>query len=234
MNPLFTRRPPSPRAARKTACVRARTGFTLIELLVVIAIIAALIGLLVPAVQKARAAANRPSCRNNLKQIALALHGYHDVKKHFPHAYHLHSGHTAGDWGWATALLPHLEQAALHAALNPGDYLGNIPPANATTQTVLAVFLCPTDPTGTLNTIGKNYAKNNYPVSAQTATAYNQQTGAGQKVRLSHITDGTSTTFLVGERDMKRGVGAAWIGRIQGVTDAMAYGRADLPLNTPW
>lgn len=102
-----------PTASAIPGRVRSRWGFTLVELLVVIAIIGILIALLLPAVQAAREAARRSTCRNNMKQIGLALHNYHDVHKTFPIG--AQPSHRPN---WRYSILPGLEQLSLYQSLN--------------------------------------------------------------------------------------------------------------------
>ena len=135
----------------------SRPGFTLIELLVVIAIIAILIGLLLPAVQKVREAAARTQCVNNLKQIGLAMHQYHDTQGRVPgglqrsHApwppgYQTPQGLDHGPgWGWGSYLLPYLEQGNVYSQINFNVDVGD-PSMAAVRTTVLKVFVCPSDP----------------------------------------------------------------------------------------
>lgn len=128
--------------------VRRRTAFTLIELLVVIAIIAILIALLLPAVQMAREAARRTQCRNNLKQIGIALHNYHDTYLVFPTGrMHPHNG--PGDWdgraSWLTMILPYIEGQQLYHTGNfsiPNNLLVNI----TGFRQQIEVYACPSDP----------------------------------------------------------------------------------------
>lgn len=117
-------------------------GFTLIELLVVIAIIAILIALLLPAVQQAREAARRSQCKNNLKQMALAIHNYHDTHNVFP----ISHGDTGNSFGWRAQILPYIDQAPLYNNIN---FNGNIVDAGnlEVAQTTLPVYRCPSDPT---------------------------------------------------------------------------------------
>src|SRR3954451_11363062 len=95
-----------------------RRAFTLIELLVVIAIIATLIGLLLPAVQKVREASYRLYCTNNLKQVGLGLHNYHDVNQAFPPAITQTAGPDPFQYiSWMTRILPYVEQPALYDSM---------------------------------------------------------------------------------------------------------------------
>ncbi|MDB4637369.1 DUF1559 domain-containing protein [Planctomycetaceae bacterium] len=126
-------------------------GFTLIELLVVIAIIAVLVALLLPAVQQAREAARRSACKNNLKQIGLALHNYHDTYNSLPLGVRNDQGNR---WGmsWFVGILPYVDQAPLYNQLNPSaahsGYIGNGAVANRKTISVLA---CPSSPMDPIN-----------------------------------------------------------------------------------
>lgn len=132
---------------------RSRIAFTLLELLVVIAIIAILLGLLLPAIQKVRAAAARTKCQNNLKQIVLACHSFHDADSRLPYSQYgsfggvnYGAGPKSSAWSWLARILPHLEQQPLY------DSAG-IPklPLLATDRAAYPVllFLCPADPEAT-------------------------------------------------------------------------------------
>ncbi len=144
----------------KTSVSRRARGFTLIELLVVIAIIAILIALLLPAVQQAREAARRTQCKNNLKQIGLAMHNYHDIFNTLPPGYITRFGNVivSGEMGlysWGASILPQVEQANLYATLSVGNIpmqtMLSTPVGLAALQTPQPNFRCPSDVGPSLN-----------------------------------------------------------------------------------
>jgi len=163
-----------------------RRGFTLIELLVVIAIIAILIALLLPAVQQAREAARRSTCKNNLKQIGLALHNYHDTHRVFPPGLIAGSSTSAAattggtGWAWGTFILPFMDQAPLYQQLQPGTITtacptGALCPHNATRlallRTGIPAFVCPSDPHSSIqqNPVSSSWVKDTTTASSPVA-----------------------------------------------------------------
>ncbi|MEO1984909.1 MAG: DUF1559 domain-containing protein, partial [Fuerstiella sp.] len=228
--------------------------------LVVIAIIAILIALLLPAVQQAREAARRTQCKNNMKQLGLAIHNYHDVYNMFP------TGSVPGvtdpanpggnfinqsSWGWHAFILPMIDQAPLFNNLGVNDRkLYDITSDRTVTPDrgsldlmfpVLKAFMCPSDTTGPRLKAGMRRANfnganqsgisgavnnwrpptSNYPgvCGFRDINRPNGPTRAAQRgifynasrVRFRDITDGTTNTFFVGERDQRCGAGS-WIG----------------------
>jgi prepilin-type N-terminal cleavage/methylation domain-containing protein/prepilin-type processing-associated H-X9-DG protein len=223
-----------------------RRGFTLIELLVVIAIIAVLIGLLVPAVQRVREAAARTQCRNHLKQIGLALHGYHDRLNKFPPGYVSGVDATGADtgpgWGWAAHLLDDVEQDNLRRQISFSLDIAHSANALPRVQAV-AVFLCPSDEvvgTFTPPAAAIAVAHGNY-VGLFGSNEIEDNPGAGNgvffrnsKIRIADLTDGTSNTLLVGERSSNL-FKSSWVGAVTGADEAFALclGAADHPPNDP-
>lgn len=181
-------------------------GFTLVELLVVIAIIGILVALLLPAIQAAREAARRAQCVNNLKQLAVALHNYHDALLVFPAGHTLRSSNLGDRFTWPIALWPYLEQQALYDQVDFRSDLGGCYTWNTPIMlTALPAFQCPSD------------GQSEYGHSCRVRNSYVSNTGIGylrkelppshtpgifqqnRFLRIRDITDGTSTTVGISE-----------------------------------
>jgi prepilin-type N-terminal cleavage/methylation domain-containing protein/prepilin-type processing-associated H-X9-DG protein len=200
--------------------LRRRSAFTLIELLVVIAIIAILIGLLLPAVQKVRQAGNRMACSNNLKQLCLALHHYHDAQGSFP------PGRDDNELSTHAYLLPYLEQDNAYRLVNFKAAWDDASNAAACAVQV-KTFLCPSDPR---NVLPAGWAGTNYRVNQGSGILWGLATTTGSnagmpapdgpfylnsRTRFADITDGTTNT-------------AAWSEHLKGdFSNAVGTDRSD-------
>ncbi|MEZ6132712.1 MAG: DUF1559 domain-containing protein [Planctomycetaceae bacterium] len=217
---------------------RASNGFTLIELLVVIAIIAILIALLLPAVQQAREAARRTSCKNNMKQLGLAIHNYHDVHLCFPMSAQVShaTNHPAPSNGfsWISMTLPYFDQAPLYNQLNFNLKLteGTVSNNRTLIESPLPTLLCPSDPTTAVRSDLANWwAWPGEPTAGTVGrgpagvTCYmgfqgdwfdsNPPDGMFERspkrpVRMRDIIDGTSNVMAIGERSPSYSPWCAW------------------------
>jgi hypothetical protein len=177
-----------------------------------------LIGLLLPAVQKVREAASRTQCANNLHQVGLALHNYHDSQGSFPSGYlcaqpQANPDYTSPGWGWAALLLPFIEQGNLSRQINFALPIED--PSNLGARTmILKLYVCPSDRYTGLFTV---YSKSNAALAQAATNSYAACHGVGvdldeelddfngmfsrnSRVRFADVTDGTSNTIAIGER----------------------------------
>ncbi len=242
-----------------------RRGFTLIELLVVIAIIGILIGLLLPAVQKVREAAARTQCTNNLKQIGLALHGYHDANNAFPPGYidgNANPSSTPDNdvgpgWGWASFLLPYVEQQNVYNQINFSVGVG-LGTNAAISQIHLKVYECASDPyqqnftvwPTTIVVARGNYVGCNGWEECFNGAGGNPQAGGGtdglpggyggggvglfwrnSHNRIASVSDGLSNTIVVGERSGNHSP-STWTGAVTG--GRCPAWMATIPPTTPY
>jgi prepilin-type N-terminal cleavage/methylation domain-containing protein/prepilin-type processing-associated H-X9-DG protein len=193
---------------------RCRRAFTLIELLVVLAVLAILIALLLPAVQQAREAARRVQCKNHLKQISLAIHQYHDVNHRIPAGTYVPL--TRNGWAWGAMILPYIDQGTLYSGLDANrkslPQVAADPETLLLLQTLIPTYRCPSDANWSMLNTERPYpslvpgqtlflGRSNYKGCAGGNTT---QGGVfvnfgDPAIGFRSVTDGLSTTLLVGE-----------------------------------
>jgi len=228
----------------------SRRAFTLVELLVVIAIIGTLVGLLLPAVQAAREAARRTQCTNNLKQTGLALQNYHEARRTLPEGWLCNPDHSDAHhaeegvgWGWASRILPYVEENALSKSI---VITGSISAVSSTVkETVIQSFLCPSDAGAGKPTFkpglpsGNEEEDHEHPDETEGTDTYSRTNYVGMfgtnewhddayegdgmffansRMPFRHVSDGLSKTIMVGERDSRIG-GSLWIGMVEGLAE---------------
>lgn len=212
-----------------------KRGFTLIELLVVVAIVTILIAILTPAIQRARQSARQSSCKNNLRQIGVGLHNYHEVHNMFPPGWirNWHHGAAAPRIGWQSMLLPYIGQQNIYKQI---DFHQPLPPASKVFQQAVAVYRCAADPTPTINKARSGYGTSNYsgnfsidrfpapdaigptnwrpdrvasfwPGHIRVRGSWTKLFGPNYGAQFRQVTDGTANTFFVGERCATSGAG---------------------------
>jgi prepilin-type N-terminal cleavage/methylation domain-containing protein/prepilin-type processing-associated H-X9-DG protein len=214
-----------------------RRGFTIVEALVVLAVVAVSLSLALPAIQHSIQDARRAQCANNLKQIALAMHNYHEAFQTFPPGWVSRDG-TPGlgtRFGWQSFILPFVDQAPMYNQINFSLTMDADGKPIPLLQTALPVYRCPVDPAPNPNPLRGEYGTSNYsgnyghipPPRLRPLAMADFWPGAlpapmtsrgifarNSFIRIQHIVDGTSNTILVGERGVTSGAGI-W----PGVTD---------------
>ena len=249
-------------------------AFTLVELLVVIAIIGVLVSLLLPAVNAARESARKMSCSNNLHNLAIAMHNYHDTMGRFPSAFINTEVDLQEGWGWGALILPYIEQQPLHTQLGvlSGTFYTQLAQGGTKgkqiaelAETVLKIHMCPSDSgyngSGQVHnnrnfSAGLGYIAIGYNTTAQALPGVSNymvveghrdvagktvNTGfafGDSNIKFSHIIDGTSNTFMIGERETEQCRSGAWVGVRRptgGGTGGnnVVLGHSHVKLNTP-
>jgi prepilin-type N-terminal cleavage/methylation domain-containing protein/prepilin-type processing-associated H-X9-DG protein len=211
-----------------------RAGFTLVELLVVIAIIGVLVALLLPAVQAAREAARRAQCKNNLKQIGLALHNYESARRTFPAGFISQAAEINGvgigpGWSWGAQIFPYLEESTIQVDLKRAI---TDPFHDGVRVLTLPMFRCPSDAPeessfvvhddGGIELTRLAFA-NYVGVAGTFEVSESPDTGTGllfrnYGVRIRQITDGLSHTIMVAERASRQSPQSTWVGAVTNAT----------------